>query len=575
MKKLFKGLKFGMRGKLLLLTGITAVLLYLTVNLCIELMIRPYMHEITLLNLKNTAAQRVEYFEDLKAQTERISSAIIESKLVQESLRRELSESEKTTVRYLLKNYSGLTVSDLLYVDNKRNSFSPTFSTTGIGYTMAEELFEDQRMEDFYAIPTWSVHGAYMKDTKGPRYLYITQNIRHMESDTKTGQLAMRISTKGLDKIIGIKGHENEKIIFLDHRGEPVYPTDLSQRDMAVIAGDYSRKQTAVSRHTDVRTGWTLLSHVQYSDLMSRLNDLQNAVFIFSTIMLLISMAAIILLTKHYLGPIQTIVKAMEKFSEADLSNRIKKRLPGEVGQIGETFNTMANDIEQLLEAEKRNREELKIIELDSLTYQINPHFIYNTLDNIYMLSRMAGDVRTGELIDALSKLLRISLSKGSSLIKLQAELAHVESYLRIQQIRYQGLFDFEIKSQVADPEIKVLRLILQPFVENSINHGFSRMESGGKITVCATRQENRLILTVEDNGAGIESEIIEKYSLADNLTAHEIEEIFPDKQGGYGIGNVIARLNLYYHKEYRLSFKNTGHGTLCEIILPEKLDFL
>ena len=162
------------------------------------------------------------------------------------------------------------------------------------------------------------------------------------------------------------------------------------------------------------------------------------------------------------------------------------------------------------MEEVKKEQEEIRINEYNSLVYQINPHFLYNTLDNVHMLARMDGDETMVKLIQSLSRMLRISISKGENDVSLKDELEHVKCYLNIEQIRNENLFQYEIEVEESILQVKIPKIILQPVVENCIKYGFADMDKGGRIKVDVKAADGFMDLQVSNNVSVMERDIVE-----------------------------------------------------------------
>ena len=214
---------------------------------------------------------------------------------------------------------------------------------------------------------------------------------------------------------------------------------------------------------------------------------------------------------------------------------------------------------------------EARRLEMESLMYQIHPHFLYNTLENIYMLARINKQEKIMIMVDSLSKLLRITLSNGNNVIEIEEELTHVKSYLDIQQFRNNNMFDYEITCQDKLCKYKVPKLILQPIVENSIKHGFANMEEGGKISIEVKQgQGNSIIFLVSDNGSGMDA--IKLRTLNESIKNADITKP-ASKEGGYGVINVARRLKIMCQKvDMVYSYEN---GTRCFIELVMDEDYM
>ena len=201
--------------------------------------------------------------------------------------------------------------------------------------------------------------------------------------------------------------------------------------------------------------------------------------------------------------------------------------------------------------------------ELRALQAQINPHFLYNTLDIIVWMIENEQKTEAVKVVTALARFFRISLSRGKSLITVKDELEHVRNYLMIQQMRFKNKFTYTIESDDEVLELASLKLMLQPLVENAIYHGMEYMDGDGEIFVRAWQEEKELYLEVRDNGLG--------------MTEEQVESLFTDtahvasKRGsGIGVRNVNERIKLYFGAEYGLSIESEpDEGTAVKIHLP------
>ena len=208
--------------------------------------------------------------------------------------------------------------------------------------------------------------------------------------------------------------------------------------------------------------------------------------------------------------------------------------------------------------------------EYAALQAQINPHFLYNTLDNI------TWKIRSGDAADAidevmsLSRFFRLSLSKGAELVSVEDELEHVQLYLKIQKKRYGKRFDYMIESYMRAADMNrfyVPKLILQPLAENSIYHGFERTLQGGKIEIWADRKDDRIVFEVFDNGGGMEAEKLKAIN-EDLKNPEKIRNL--DYKNGYGIFNINARIKIIFGMEYGLEFASVeGQSTVARLTLP------
>ena len=275
-------------------------------------------------------------------------------------------------------------------------------------------------------------------------------------------------------------------------------------------------------------------------------------------------------LSRSIYTPIKKLHDVTKTITQNDLQALVTNDNVDEITELGLSFNIMIRKIRVLLEDKIREQENLRKAELRALQSQINPHFLYNTLDTIIWMAEAKKTDQIVEVVSALSNFFRISLSRGKDWITIGEEIERIKSYLTIQKMRYQDIMDFKIDMDEGVSDHTVLKLILQPLVENAIYHGIKNKREGGTISVRAKfNNEKEVILEVEDNGIGFTPDkLIQLHSdLADN--SGDIKQ-----ESGFGIGNVNQRIKLYYGKQYGLSVKSEYHtGTCVSFIIPARKD--
>lgn len=219
--------------------------------------------------------------------------------------------------------------------------------------------------------------------------------------------------------------------------------------------------------------------------------------------------------------------------------------------------------IRDLIEENKREHEAKRQSDLNALQAQINPHFLYNTLDSIMWMAECGKNEDVVEMVTALARLFRISISKGRRVIRVAEELEHARNYLFIQKIRYKEKFTFNIDADEDTLNLKSVKLILQPIIENALYHGIEYMVDEGHIEIKAKKRDGYLYFTVEDNGLGMDEKT--RYKLL-----HTDDEIISDQGSGVGVRNVDERIKLRYGTEYGLSIESEiEQGTKVTIKLP------
>ncbi|OMD48790.1 two-component sensor histidine kinase [Paenibacillus borealis] len=264
--------------------------------------------------------------------------------------------------------------------------------------------------------------------------------------------------------------------------------------------------------------------------------------------------------TRYLLGPLQGLMKVMKKVESNDLSARFESGSGDELAQVGFRFNRMLEQIVLLIQEVTEAEENKRAAEIKALSAQMDPHFLYNTLNTIYWKLNLKQVEPSQKMVLALSRLFQLGLNKGQEITTLSKELEHVRQYLELQSSCYEGQFSYEI--DIGEPALTALpipRIILQPLVENSILHGFQDMESGGRIGIAVRDEGERWSLEVRDNGSGMEED--------------ELRALFwRESEKGYAVYNLIRRLQLYYGGSAEFHVESApGRGTAVIISLPKK----
>ncbi len=264
--------------------------------------------------------------------------------------------------------------------------------------------------------------------------------------------------------------------------------------------------------------------------------------------------------------PIKRLHDVTTTLTKNDLQALVTRDNVDEITGLGMSFNIMIGKIRELLDAKMKEQENLQKAELRALQAQINPHFLYNTLDTIIWMAEAQKTDQVIEIVSALSSFFRISLSKGRDWITIGEEIERIKSYLTIQRMRYRDIMDFKIE---ADEEVlnnTILKLILQPLAENALYHGIKNKRGGGVIVVRAKpKNENEVLLEVEDDGIGFTPENLIQLQAELNDDSGEIK-----LESGFAIGNVNKRIRLYYGRPYGLAISSEYHtGTCATLVIP------
>ena len=271
-------------------------------------------------------------------------------------------------------------------------------------------------------------------------------------------------------------------------------------------------------------------------------------------------------LTQQIQEPLNDLIVLSEELSQGHLDYRAKEPEVAELRVVTKSMNDMAHNLHVLIEENAVKQFDLAQSELRVLQAQITPHFIYNTLDAILSLAEQGNSEQVKTMTYALSDFLRISLSKGQDWITIEKEIRHIEDYLTILQIRYGAMLTFAIDIPEEILQTEVLKMILQPLVENAVYHGTKHVRRAGKVTVAATVAEDTIRFLITDNGIGMEDErLLEIQARLAQATVDDSGE------GGYGLYNVRKRLLLYYGNAASLQIDSTyRNGTTVTVTVPK-----
>ena len=264
--------------------------------------------------------------------------------------------------------------------------------------------------------------------------------------------------------------------------------------------------------------------------------------------------------------PIRDLCDLTEKVAGGDFSVKTQVEAGDEIAVLTRSFNDMTEEIGILVDDIRKKQENLRIIENRLLQEQINPHFLYNTLDAIVWLAEENKSAEVVKMVTSLSDFFRTTLSKGHDYITVKEERTHIESYLEIQQFRYQDILDYEIQMDEEIYGYIIPKLTLQPLVENALYHGIKNKRGKGKILITGKKQGDKIIFQVIDNGKGMTEE--ELNSLRKKMAGTDTG----DEAKGFGVSNVNQRIKYYYGEEYGVFFESKeNEGTNATIIIAAK----
>ena len=390
----------------------------------------------------------------------------------------------------------------------------------------------------------------------GDEVISLSREVQSYENGTFRGVILINLNMNKITEICDSFQEKQENFIcIINDKGELVYEqqngrerfafdekenrqelnTALGKTKESCFRLNYRGEKYLVTRTDMKTTGWTLVSMVPYKSVMAETMAISGVMILAVAITLIVTLLLLNRILTGVVKPLKKLEKYMVQVNPDNMDQRMEILTDDEIGHLSMKFNQMMDRIRNLKEQVIEEQEDKRKYELQALQAQINPHFLYNTLDSIIWMAE-TNDSNIVAMTEALAKLFRISLNKGNEEISLERELEHVKNYLIIQSMRYADKFTYEISAEPGVERCRTIKLILQPIVENCIYHGIKKKRGTGKITIRAYRREQNLIIEVSDDGCGMPEEICRKI-LSDEIESENISG------SGIGVKNVNERI--------------------------------
>ncbi|MEC0171959.1 sensor histidine kinase [Paenibacillus graminis] len=389
--------------------------------------------------------------------------------------------------------------------------------------------------------------------------LLIDFNFRTIDELSRQVKLGKRGYAYILDPLGNIVYHPQQQLIYAGLKYENVEPV-LEYEYRSYLDESTGEKRFITVRTLDL-TGWKIVGVAYYDEIVTTKRDLNHFLAWFLGVVIIGVIVLSILLSWLIASPIRKLERTVKQVGEGDLNTPINVSGAYEVEQLSRRFNMMLQRIRQLMDQIIYEQETKRKGELEVLQSQINPHFLYNTLNSVIRLAERGKTDEVVTMIQSLSKFFRISLSKGKNMITMQEELDHIRHYLVIQSFRFKNKFRYEIRAEDEVLACQTIKLILQPIVENALYHGIEMLPDEGLITITAGLQEGLIVIRVSDNGLGMSKETLGTLLSGGGKSS---------SGSGVGVRNVNERIGLVYGREYGLAFESElEEGTTVTICFP------
>ncbi len=373
----------------------------------------------------------------------------------------------------------------------------------------------------------------------------------------------IKLGKRGYIFIVDSQGnmvyHPQQQLVYSKLKNEDISRV-LETSNGSFIANENGEKRIYTVK-TSMNTGWKTVGVTYVNELVGNKKQMQLYYLSGGTVCLLIAIILAIFMSRRISKPVKILESSMNEAEKGNFDIKVNIESDDEIGELSKAFNIMIAKIKELMLQNLKEQELKRKSELKALQAQINPHFLYNTLDSIIWMAEGKKCDEVVMMTSSLAKLFRLSISKGEEIITIRNEIEHIKSYLTIQKMRYRDKLDFEIDVDENILKYRTLKILLQPLVENAIYHGIKNKEGTGVIRITGGVVGDCILLQVIDNGVGMSSEEVE------NILKSAARS---ESGSGVGVKNVNERIKIYFGENYGLEFiSRPDEGTTANIRLP------
>lgn len=354
--------------------------------------------------------------------------------------------------------------------------------------------------------------------------------------------------------------HPQQQQLYNELQTENIDAVMNAKTDTVTVGKGEHEKIYTISRSE--KTGWTVVGCMNVAELLKGSRQAQRVYVVCAAGLIVLALILSRLLARNITYPIQRLRDSMKKVQTGEFPTiDLEVSSENEIGSLTKSFNVMTHRIQELMAQNIHEQEQKRKSELKALQSQINPHFLYNTLDSIIWMAEGKKNEEVVLMTASLASLLRQSISNEDELVSIGQEAEYARSYLTIQKMRYKDKLEFQIDISPAIFGVKIIKLVLQPIIENAIYHGLKYKDSKGFLIVRGYQEGEKAVLEVEDNGVGMDEETLSHIFEKHKVNYHS---------NGVGVYNVQKRLKLYYGEEYGIVYKSKkNEGTRAVITIP------
>lgn len=381
------------------------------------------------------------------------------------------------------------------------------------------------------------------------------------ESGTLKGYVFLAINESAFTSLFAADDSDDQGIIVVDNDNRYLFGFYDLETDVALFEDGAKYMNIGVQSYyihsryiQDVP--WKVVHMVNEKYALKELNSLRSTVFLYILLILFVLFIIMTIIYRSFYEPLRNILTSMEELSDERLDERIVDTGNDELHELAENYNDLVMRIQNLVLRVEEEESAKRDAEIKMLQAQINPHFLFNTLNTLRYLAILNNDKPLSQGISALAKLLRNTITDSKELVEIQDELENVENYIVIQKLRYGDLFETELYIEEDLKHAKIMKFLLQPIVENAILHGFEEDRENQLLSIRIVKHEKLVLVEIKDNGKGFD------------LRSQEGKT--KNRLSGIGMQNIEDRIQLTYGDRYRMQTMSVlGKGTTVRLYLP------
>jgi two-component system sensor histidine kinase YesM len=597
--KIFKSLQFRIFFIIFILLFVP-VLLLLNYNFTrTEVVLKNNTSELVLSNLEQIGQKIDNVSEDIM----KISSMVSSNSVIASNL---MGYGHKEIDKFRLRELEYLGADDVIKISEvqkqiyyvKNHFFNYTthvilFGADGNLYCSLDTVYDELKFKTEYikkykeqiwyntlksneSLGLWTAPFTYDIEGDNKRYISLSRVFKDNITQDKLGIITVNYSEDNFKQFLG--SDVNGIITLLNREKEPIFSSSQNYDDKSFeqtyskipdrgkgnFINEIEDKQYLVNYYSIEKNGWSLVSMIPYKDVMREIELLKTNTYSINFIIFISFFLIALSMIVHMTNPLKNLIWKIRKMKIGEHSIGLKDVDSfDDVSGLVISFEYMMKRVEELVNVVIQEQKRESDLKYEALRAQINPHFLFNTLNTIKWSALMSGSENVSKMISALGKLLEVSMNKGDDEIPLNEEIDLTEAYVYIQNIRFNDKIKLIYNIDEYLGKLKVLKLILQPIVENAIIHGFKDKTTCGEINIVAELRINKLVLVVKDNGSGISKDKIQRiFETNDDLQKQKYSSI--------GLWNINERLKIKYGNEYSLTIESEeGKGTTVFVLLP------